>query len=90
MDDFSHYPKSVNEVRGERSGKGADWSPRDLLVHMLRQIDSGEMVITDCVVVYRRSDADDDQVVGYRNASRDGLTAVGLLSAGQFMLQGER
>jgi len=40
--DYSDHPRSVSEIRSDRSNKGSDWTPRDLLIALLRDIDSGE------------------------------------------------
>ncbi len=45
MDDYKDHPKSVTELRSDKTDKASDWTPRDVLIAMLRKIDSGE--ITD-------------------------------------------
>lgn len=41
--DFAGQPISLSERRAEKSGKAKDWSPRDALVSLLREIDAGEL-----------------------------------------------
>ena len=43
MDDFANYPESVAERRSDASRKASDWSPRECLISVLRQIDRGEI-----------------------------------------------
>ncbi len=38
---FADYPRSIAELRSDKTGSGADWTPRDALIAMLRDIDSG-------------------------------------------------
>jgi hypothetical protein len=52
-DSFSDYPQSVNELRAERSGNAADWSPREALLQMLRDIDAGTVVPDALIISFR-------------------------------------
>lgn len=40
-DDFSNYPRSIAEVRSDKTTDAADWSVRDALISTLRDIDNG-------------------------------------------------
>jgi hypothetical protein len=63
-EDFSKAPPTISEARAKRSGNAEDWTPRDVLVHVLRQIDSGELVLDDVIVISVRAYPDgDDQIV---------------------------
>ena len=42
MTDFSQYPKSITEIKSDKSGNACDWTVRDMLIDTLREIDSGE------------------------------------------------
>lgn len=50
---FANYPQSLNEMRSRRSGNAADWTPRDALIQMLRDIDSGTIQPDALVVSFR-------------------------------------
>jgi hypothetical protein len=39
--DYSSHPPSIAEIRSDKTGKGSDWTPRDALIALLRDIDSG-------------------------------------------------
>jgi hypothetical protein len=52
-DSYANYPPSVNEVRSMRSGNAADWSPREALIQMLRDIDSGAIQPDALIVSFR-------------------------------------
>lgn len=51
-DDFSDHPKTIGEIRSDKSQKAEHWSPRDALIAALREIDSGEMKVDSCVLVF--------------------------------------
>ena len=78
IDDFSAYPRSVNEIRSAASADAADWTPRDCLIEVLRRIDSGEN-ITDVVICYRYV-IDGKNRHHFTQATKDGLVTLGLLS----------
>ena len=53
-DSFVDYPQSVNEVRSARSGNAADWTPREVLIQILRDIDSGTIQPDALIVSFRQ------------------------------------
>lgn len=71
-DDFSKAPLTITELRAKRSGNAEDWTPRDALVHVLRQIDSGELVADDVIVITVRAygDGDDQLIINSGTANR--------------------
>lgn len=85
-EDFSNHPTSINEARAIREHDGAKWSPRDALINLLRDIDSGAVTPDALVCVYRYRDEDGDFCAHYVNAVPDGDTALGLLTRVQFLL----
>ncbi len=42
MDDFSNHPRTIGELRTERDDKSRNWTVRDMLISLLRDIDSGK------------------------------------------------
>lgn len=50
---FVNYPKSINELRSRKSGDASDWTPRDVLIQMLRDIDSGAIAPDALIVSFR-------------------------------------
>lgn len=85
MDDFSKVPRTLGEARSEKTQDGADWSPRDALIHLLRKIDSGEVQVKELVISYRGEE--DGHVL---NASADIWSALGLLEAAKLDVWGGR
>lgn len=79
-DDFKNYPKSVTEIKSDKSNKASDWKPRDVLIDMLRMIDSGEISPSVLIVCYRDEDNGTITKPGFRVASPDPLATLGVLA----------
>lgn len=76
---FSDAPFSFGEMRAE-SGDARSWTPRDLLVHLLRKIDRGEFDPKIMSVVYKLEDAKTALTCcGSRHAQGTLYERVGLL-----------
>lgn len=80
-DDFKNYPKSITEIKSDKSNKASDWTPRDALIDVLRMIDSGELVATSLIVCYRE-DSEEGGIAkpGFRVSSPNPLLTLGMLS----------
>ena len=87
MDDFSNYPESMTEIKGNKSQNGAKWTPRDALVSLLRAIDRGEANPDALVIAYRTKREDGNTFSHYYQACPDHHTAIGVLEAAKFKLQ---
>jgi hypothetical protein len=55
---FADHPPSVTELRGEKAQDFRQWKPRDVLISMLRDIDSG--LNCDCIAIAYRHGPDKD------------------------------
>lgn len=77
VESFAETPETLGERRSSRSHNGADWSPRDLLMRMLRDHDSGETPL-DCLVVAFMG----PKGSGFWSAAPNVIVALGLLAAG--------
>lgn len=78
-DTFSHHPVSVTEARAFRENDCTKLSPRDLLIGVLRGIDSGEFSPTALVVCWTYED-DGHTYTRLRQASPDPLITTGMLT----------
>lgn len=78
-DDFSSHPKTIGELRSDKTHDASSWSPRDVLVSTLREIDAGEIDPDALVVCWRGKVHDGEAVQGWAAASPDPVTTVGLL-----------
>lgn len=78
MTNFKDYPKSVGDVRSDKTGSAADWSPRDALIQVLRDIDRGEISPDVMVICYTSTSdgAQESAVVSSPNV----YNTVGLLA----------
>lgn len=78
-DDFSSFPKTLGEIKREREQTCDVGSPRDILIEMLRSIDSGKTAPNAMVICYRE-EVDGENFSRFMSACPDGLVAQGLLS----------
>lgn len=86
MENFAEHPVSLTEARANREHDCKLWTPRDALISLLRDIDSGKIAPDALVCVARTKDADGSSRTTFVNATPDIHTALGLLSRGQFRL----
>lgn len=62
---FKEYPESLTEAMASQPN---EWTPRDALISMLREIDKGEIEIETLVIGYFRKDG---KTWGWRVSSPD-------------------
>lgn len=73
---FADAPLTIGELRAERTEDSADWTPREMLISLLRDIDSGRRNVTDAVVTFSMNNGKD---FSFFNATHDKAVAVFLL-----------
>lgn len=78
-EDFSNHPKTIGELQRERTPTCDAGKPRDILIEMLRDIDSGKANPSAMVICYRE-DIEGQQFSRFISACPDGLLAQGLLT----------
>lgn len=83
---FANHPKSITELKADRDGCSSTWEPRDALVNLLRDIDSGSAKPTDLVICYVERNDDGTTLCRYLNATKDLPTALGVISRVQWRL----
>lgn len=86
QENFKGYPTSIAELRSDKTGRGADWTPRDALVHLLRGIDEGRVEADALVILFALTAEDGSKSIGYRSATRDVHETLGLLEHGKLHL----
>lgn len=42
-DDFTDHPKTIGEIRSDKTRKAQDWTVKEMLIAVLRKIDAGEI-----------------------------------------------
>ena len=79
MVNYADHPKSVAEIKSDRSQDCADWTPRDALIDLLRDIDSGKRTPEHLVLCWSERSAETFST-HYSASAKSGLHALGLLS----------
>lgn len=82
-EDFSSYPLSVSEIKSDKSQKSIDWSPRDLLLRVLRDIDSGK-ISPKTLIMFTSEEHEDDKVTTNYYASGALIHLVATIELGKF------
>ena len=85
-DDFSKHPVSIGEIKSDKAGDGGLWTPRDVLVKMLRTNDSGE-VVPDVLVVAYGELKNGKREGHFWQSTPDGMLSLGLMQATIFKMQ---
>lgn len=86
MSEYAEHPISMTEARASRSHDSRLWTPRDALISLLRDIDSGKINPNALVAICRTQDDDGSYSTTFVNATPDVHVAMGLLARGQFRL----
>lgn len=84
MDDYSKHPQSLTEIRANKTRSCSDWTPRDVLIDLLRRIDGGENI--DAIVVAMRQVNEDGTATRFSMATPDAATALGLMARASWMI----
>lgn len=82
---FTDYPRSLNELRTARSGNAADWTPREALIQMLRDIDSG-VIAPDAMIVSFREKVERGFRTSFSAACPDSGVMIALLEQTKFRI----
>jgi hypothetical protein len=82
-DNFADAPQSIGELRAFKSSDATDWTPREALVYLLREIDSGRINVTDLILCY---DDKGGENRGWVNACRSPEMSSFLLTRTQHRL----
>lgn len=87
MDDFSDM-RTLGAERSERSGRASDWTPRECLVELLREIDAGETTADHLIVAWRpMRKAGENENGHFLAAGHSPLVNLGLLAVTTFKMQ---
>lgn len=85
---YAGHPLTIGEIRAGQNDDPAAWSPRDMLIYLLREIDSGKLHPEDMVVAFRNRDPDHGLSSQVIQASRDIHVAIGLAFEAACQLRG--
>lgn len=78
-EDFSQYPKSITELKSDKTRKGGDWTVRDALIAALRDLDSGETTPQHCILIFGEID-DNVTYTTYYNCTPNRYVLHGMLA----------
>lgn len=90
---FADHPKSVAEVRAIKAESAALWTPRDVLIHVLRMIDDETISPDHLIVCYRKpltQNPDGSWVTDtfYSLSGKDPHVTLGILERVKFEITG--
>lgn len=85
-ENFANHPQSVTEIKSDRSQDASEWTPRDCLICLLREIDRGEVNPTGLVIAYAET-IDEAERTFVNVASPNLLTTLGLLTRAVYRVQ---
>lgn len=77
-DNFAEHPQSIGDLRAARSHIASDWTPRDVLIDTLRDIDSGAINPDALILMYRDQLKDGRHGTGFSVASKCKFVTMGL------------
>ena len=77
--EFKDFPRSVSEIRADRSENASDWTPRDAVISFLRRMDSGEIKPDALVICAREMTQDGATKPFFSVSSRDPHVTIGML-----------
>ena len=84
---FADYPKSLSEIAADKADDCRKWTPRDLLISLLRQIDAGEIEPSSMIVgLEKDEDGSDVSSLWISQASK--TLAVGMLTRAAMTIDG--
>ncbi len=77
---FADEPRSITDIKADKSGNAADWTPRDALIDVLRMIDRGDIAPQTLFVGWSEVNSQGDKITtDYRNSAPTGVHTMGLL-----------
>ena len=89
-DDYSDHPVSLAEIKAEKEHNGSLWSPRDALISLLRDIDSGKANPAGLIVCYFERPEEGGTQTHYIAAGESGtLVLQGCMNRVAYMINSE-
>jgi hypothetical protein len=75
---FAAHPPTIGELRSDRTGEASDWSARDALICVLRELDAGRIKPDTLLIGWSERLPNGKRETGFRVASPDPLLTAGL------------
>lgn len=78
--DFKDHPPSIAEIKSDKSQNGSDWTPRDALIALLRDIDSGKIALSGVFIAGLVAGSDQNAVKPFfAAAGRNPAEVLGMI-----------
>lgn len=77
--DFSDYPKSITELKSDKTQRGGDWTVRDALISALRDLDAGIISADYCILILGIVEDDDSTCTYFYNCTPNRYILHGLV-----------
>lgn len=81
IDDFSNHPVSLGEAKADRAHDAALWTPREALISVLRDIDSGKLNPDHLIVIAATIVDDRPTSMAYRSSIPNTFYGLGMMQA---------
>lgn len=89
VETYANHPQSITEIRADKAEDGTKWLPRDVLISMLRDIDSGAIEAPQVIfIAYGVRDPDGATRTAFRQAGTSSWETLGLLEAAKLRFWG--
>ena len=89
-DSFADAPKTITELRADRSGFAKDMTVRDAVICVLRDLDAGKLGNVEFVAIcFARRTENGTLINEYCGGKHDGLQMIGLLEQCKHRLLGD-
>jgi hypothetical protein len=88
--DFSDAPVSIGELRSEKHERANLWTPRDVLIHLLRELDAGRTKIDEIVIFTGCNYPDGGTSSGWLASATNYHSILGLIEDAKFKIMADR
>ena len=90
-DNFKDYPVSLQEAKAHNASRSDEWTPRDMLIAALRDIDAGKLDPKEAFLIMATGDTPDDFTHTWRASSGSNIhVGVGLIMTALFNMLASR
>lgn len=84
-DDYSNHPPSITEIKSDKTRDGSKWTPRDALIALLRDIDSGK-ASPDAMIIICGKYEENRTFTSYYQSTKNVYETLGLLEDGKVLM----
>lgn len=83
---YASHPVSVAEIKSDRTDDPRVWTPRDALISLLREIDSGKVSPYSIAILFASRESDRATNFSYRISSPGIAETLGLIEGAKFLI----